>query len=150
SRSDGIRLDYEWNVSEEIDAMPVRQRTKEPRFRTICRHLRFQSISCSARSKLLVGGLTKELVDHRDLEEDSIVHRLQELVRGSPDLRVELLHARIVPGDNRLICRQLFHLPQESNVLGESFVDSLNVRLARRSLLTGHCEARIDLRQESA
>jgi hypothetical protein len=122
-------------IAEEVDAVPVAQRPKETGFRAIALDVREQVTGHTTRGEQRVGRLSQKLVHEANLEIHAAIHGAEELVVRAPELGVELLDAGVVPGDRRLVRRQLLHLPDESDVSAEALVDALDVGAARRPFL---------------
>ena len=140
---------HQWDVSKEIDAMPVAQGAKESSFRAVIVDL------CPKRRIYLVTGielrvraLAQEFVCKLDLIEDAIVHRVYHIIARAPGPSVQIGKTGVVPADHCFVRGHLLQIPIQTEVFAEAFVDASDVRVPVRPALSRDDQAAIDLGQK--
>ena len=129
--------------------MPVAQGAQEPGLGAVLRDLGLEiGAGLAPLGQFRIGRLAQELIRQPDLEEDAVVHRHDELVGRPPGLLDQIGEPIVAPGDDRVVGRQLLQLPIKAEILRESPIDALNVRLAVSPLLSSDRQPRVHLRDE--
>jgi len=130
--ADRVGFGQQRDVPEEIDAMPVAQGPQETGLGAVGLDGVLERGAHAPRRQHRIRRLAQELVRDGDLKEDPVIHHLGEFVVRPPALGVQLGEALIAaPGNDRLIGRQLLHLPEEAHILRESLVGEADVGLPK-------------------
>jgi len=110
-------------------------------------HIRFGSSIRITACQFFIGCFPKEFIAKGNLIEYPIVHGCDEFVIRIPILLVVILNITVVPGDYGLFGRKLLRLPILSEVGRKSFIDTANIWLTSRTLLTGDSQTSLQFGQ---
>ena len=123
------------NVSEQIQCMVVAQGAQVSSLRIHFANRQFIGLAKILGGQVVFSRIANELIGQTDLVVDAVVHGTNKGRVVVPIHGIKLGDSRVSPSANRLIGGQLLQVPHDAHVLREAFINSTNIRHARRAVV---------------
>src|SRR6187401_1731946 len=117
--------------------MIITQGSQETGFSPISMYTCLQCITNSTSIQLRVRGFSQEFIANGDLVKKPAIQCIDESVISCPILRMKILNRLVIPGYHGFIRGEFLVIPIHPEILAETFINTFNVGLPGRSLLTG-------------
>ena len=124
--------------------MVVAQGTQVSSLRIHFANRQFIGLAKILGGQVVFSRIANELIGQTDLVVDAVVHGTNKGRVVVPIHGIELGDSRVSPSANRLIGGQLLQVPHDAHVLREAFINSTNIRHARRAVVARNRQPSID------
>ena len=135
------------NVSKKIQGMVVAQGAQVSSLRIHFANRQFIGLAKILGGQVVFSRVANELIGQADLVVDAVVHGTNKGRVVVPIHRVQLGDSRVGPSANRLVGGQLLQVPHDAHVLREAFINSTNIRHARRAVVARNRQPSVNLRK---